>query len=220
MKILLVLLSTILPFFQLYSQDQIKTKYTGKVLIVQIKDINERRILYSIKDNIEKSFQIDDIDSISTSDVKLIQDLSKIKALEGRVIKTNLIETEFPTQERGTLKPETNAQKDLTLAQVSQQLKSNQMDIRQVKTAMVRSGRTLNLAGSLILGGIGSVALGSYLFIKNKPDAGALFSIIGGSIGLIGYGAIIKSGNLLRSTSAKDLRIGLDDKGLAIQLSF
>lgn len=221
MKSLFVLLATIiLPFSHSFCQDQIKTKYTGKVLRVHIKEITGKRMLYSNQDNIEKSLHIDDIDSISTSNEKLINDISSIQALEGRLVKTNLVETEFPTQEKGEPKQEKDAPKELTLSQVTQQLKINQLEIRKVRTAISRSGKTLNLAGSLILSGIGSVALGSYLFFKNEPDAGRFFTIIGGGLGIVGYATIIRSGNLLRSTSAKDLRIGLDDKGLVMQFRF
>jgi hypothetical protein len=220
MKVFISLFLIIFTLNKVFGQDQLKSKFTGKVMQVQITEVNDQEIKYTFQNSIIKTLRIVDIDSIFTLNEKLIGELSYIKVLEGRVVKTQMFDTRKATIENSIVSPTQKTNEDLSLFQVAEQMKINRLEINRIKDAMESSGKTLNLAGSLILTGIGSIAIGSYLIIKDEPKLGTIVSVGGGLMGLIGYAAIIRSGNLLQRTSGKDLRVGLGNNGLAIQLRF
>ena len=220
MRILISVSIYLVTAISLFGQDQLKTKNSNKVLQVKIKDINETRIKFLTQTQEEKNLFTDDLDSIFTTNERIIQSSKSIKSLIGRISATPLLDTlKEPIASNQTPKIK-NIESELSLAQVFKELKSTQFEVRNIKESLAESGNTLSLAGALILSGIGSGVVGGYLLAIEKTNVGIGFTIAGGLLGLVGYGAIIHSGNLLNRTIGKDAFLGLGSDGVGVQYKF
>jgi hypothetical protein len=69
---------------------------------------------------------------------------------------------------------------------------------------------------------IGSISavVGSILAVNGSPKGGVSISVFVGVIGLVGYGKLVKSGNLLQGTSGKELNVGLEGNRVGLHFKF
>jgi hypothetical protein len=215
MKYVLTLVTGLLLCCTCIAQDQVKTQYSNKVIEGRIFELETYYLKIRLPDLVERKIIYESIDSIYTSRDSLRKKMRFNKGTRDKLTKTRLV---GPSQElRSISKFDTISSDPKELAKT---LAVAQVNILRIKERNKNAGRSLSAAGSLLMIGSISAVVGSILAVNGSPKGGVSISVFGGVIGLVGYGKLVKSGNLLQGTSGKELNVGLEGNRVGLHFKF
>jgi hypothetical protein len=199
----------------LNGQDQVKILDSKQLVEGKIIELKIDYLKIRLPDLLESKIYYEAIDSIFTLSDSLRKRIRFKKGIRDKLTKKQII---GPMQERYSISKFDSISSDPK--ELAKSLAIAQNNILKINRRDKKAGKSLANAGSLLILGSFVAVLGSTIAITGTPKSGIAISVFGGILGLVGYGKLVTSGNILQGTNAKDLRVGVGNEGLAIQLRF
>ena len=198
------------------AQDQLKTQNSKEVIEGRIFEIETYNLKIRLPNSIEKRINFEAIDSIYTSSDSLRKKLRFTRGTRDKLSKSRLVSLNQELRAVSKFDTISSDPKDL-----AKSLAMAQVNILRIRETNKNAGASLYNAGALLMAGSITTVIGSLIAVSGKsPIGGAVFSLTGVVMVFGGYSKLIKSGNQLSRTSGNDLRVGIGNEGLAIQLRF
>jgi|GEM_PF-1206643 len=211
MKTILLFVCLACLWLPAFSQDQVKLEFSNEVVEGKIFELDYELLKIRQPDLKERKISLGAIDSIYVASDSLRNKMRYNKGTRDKLSKKPLVGKIVSAKSDTLTTDPKELAKSLVLAHSY---------IQKIRKINYKAGAALSSAGSLILIGTAITVVGSIVAVGGSAQGGATIVGLGGVLAVLGYGKLTKSGNLLRGTAQRELRLNVANEGLALQLKF